>query len=780
MKAQLRYRMNSLVSIVLAVCCCLSMELAAQPLSPDSTASPDKITHKLIVRLRSTISASQAKELLSSVSQSGKRSEDSARGATQARFFRQERRWRGRTAFGGDKSARATAMPSDSPRSRISRTAILEYNSEAAMNAALQELHSNPLVESASVDRKIIELQAIPNDPYSANTLTRQWGIYALNLPNAWDLTQGHASLGSIDNAVVAGHPDLIQNFRPHLSRNVGVDAELNAVPGYDNLLGPYANHGTHTSGIMVAKGDNLEGVAGTCWNCSLTFASFGGGGNFNISTLATGYLYLMETGVQVVNGSFATQPGFNRTCPSADTGTQLVCDLMEIYTQEREGLIVAASGNGSMDLSPDIINLSVGLTDMPWPANASATIAVGASDSVGNRVVFSNYGPALDVVAPGISILSTSETLPFQPLFCEYTVGDEGDDDYGLCAGTSMSAPFVTGLLGLMRSADPLLTRAQLTSTLLSSGDRATSPTSDEGHGVPDAFEAVSDILGEVNGATIDNRLTPLFSFYSTTGQNSFFTTSAQMAAPALDGTFRPRPREFTSWGHCIPAGSSCWGEHIVSYLPYGSSISHYSRFPPLGGLVLGGSFPPLAEVFVFTTQNNPIQPSQPLVPLYRLSYVGANGANTENVDHVYTTEQAGIALYASVGYKLDAVEGYIFDDNYAQPADTEKLYRYYHPGRDDHKLFPESKLAAMTAQGYQLPSSSVSPWIGYVYTNTDTDGDELIDGFELAIGTCPNDSDTDNDGINDGDEVLQFPRTDPIGVVVACTTTPPPPPGC
>ena len=72
------------------------------------------------------------------------------------------------------------------------------------------------------------------------------------------------------------------------------------------------------------------------------------------------------------------------------------------------------------------------------------------------------------------------------------------------------------------------------------------------------------------------------------------------------------------------------------------------------------------------------------------------------------------------------------------------------------------------MTAAGYTQTSGS--SYIGYVYPNSDAESDKLIDGFELVIGTCMFDPDTDNDGISDGDEVLGYPRTDPITTVVAC----------
>ncbi len=315
------------------------------------------------------------------------------------------------------------------------------------------------------------------------------------------------------------------------------------------------------------------------------------------------------------------------------------------------------------------------------------------------------------------------------------------------------MSAPFITGLLGIMRSVDPLLESNNVKNALYKSGPFFPVENNEVGHGIPDMESAINNVLGSVNGQIMENRLTPLFSFYSTSGQDSFYTTVPQMAYPAITGTLTPQP----------VSGSA-------TYSPaYGASISYYPDFPHESA---SSPLPtPVAEIYLFTTKHNPVNSAQSLVPLYRLSYIGANGSNSLNTDHVYTTEQAGITAFENIGYKLDGIEGYLFDDNYPQPSGTEKLYRRYNLARDDHAIFPESKLSQMQAQGYT--SSSGNQYIGYVYLNQDSDSDGLIDGFEASLSTCLNDADTDNDGISDGDEVLGYPRTDPITVVVGCNST-------
>jgi hypothetical protein len=131
-------------------------------------------------------------------------------------------------------------------------------------------------------------------------------------------------------------------------------------------------------------------------------------------------------------------------------------------------------------------------------------------------------------------------------------------------------------------------------------------------------------------------------------------------------------------------------------------------------------------------------------------------------NVDHTYTTDRAEIAAYKNDRYNLDGIEGYIFPKNEPQPNGTVKLYRKYNPARDDHAIFPESMLSYMASQGYTVNSGS--EWIGYVFPNQDSDGDGLIDGYELMLRTDIHNSDSDFDGISDGIEVISYPNSDPM----------------
>jgi hypothetical protein len=379
--------------------------------------------------------------------------------------------------------------------------------------------------------------------------------------------------------------------------------------------------------------------------------------------------------------------------------------------------------------------------------------IAVGAVDNQGNMPTWVNRGLGIDLVAPGVDVVSTFYTgIDWIPqnvnnnaLFrCRDSLS--APPGYGPCSGTSMASPHVAGAAGLLRSINPLLSSAQIKHLLTSNASRRLSPNNTLGHGMPNMLASVRSALGSAREQTLINRLTPLFRLYTTTGTDNFYTTSPQMAMAAMYGSLQPQPE--------VENSRVTWSSNLGRLTP------GYSEFPrpPFSWYEN-----PRADVYIFTTHRNPFNPEQDLVPLYRLSYTGNyTGGNLRDVNHTYATDPARVSIYRSNNYNMDGIEGYIFPRYEPQPPGTERLYRKYNPTRHDTAIFPESMLSQMTADGYT--ANQGDDWIGYVYVNQDSDSDGLIDGFERVVGTGINNPDSDRDGIADGIEVNTYPYTDPL----------------
>ncbi|HEY2290102.1 MAG TPA: S8 family serine peptidase [Thermoanaerobaculia bacterium] len=665
----------------------------------------------------------------------------------------------------------------DSPEARLERYVVLSYPAVVDLEAVKKALAANPAVQHVE-ENVTVPLSAVPNDPLfqvQSSPTAYQWGSYTLNLPAAWDRIEGHAYVGLTDTGLEVNHPDLRAfhqsagnwffdggNFRKQLScefvNGTSCDDPTNSVDEHSPVQGrtpTELGHGTHTSGILAATANNSTGVAGACQHCSLMMAkvstvdSTGLNANPDILALGKGTKWLTDHGAQVINASLG---GPMDNCPvvnTCDDPTQ-PCPFLSFYCQNlaymdsHDVTMFAASGNYFQDID--------------FPAKDPRVIAVGgimsngsfwqeSGCSSGQNLCGSNYtktaGSAMQaLVAPAKEVMSTFyEGFSYFPPLCGDTSG------YGLCTGTSMASPYAAAVGGLVRSVNPLLSKASVRTILTSTASRSAAGLgwdSKLGYGIPNAASAVDAALGKVAGTTLKNRLTPLFSFYSSLATDSFYTTVPQMAAGALQGS-----SAYTS-SATDPVASGYTGFPGVPACQFSPCVSA-----------------PKAAVYIFTSDKAPYAGSLPLVPLYRMTYRPASTSDPHR-DTTYTTESGGLVAFKGVGYELDGIEGYIYQrctpEPSCIPAGAVRLYRLYNASRDDYAIFPESQLAAMQAAGY-VSSPGLNDWIGYVYPNVDSDGDGLIDGFERLIGTNPSSADSDCDGISDGAEVLNYPYGDPLG---------------
>jgi len=137
-----------------------------------------------------------------------------------------------------------------------------------------------------------------------------------------------------------------------------------------------------------------------------------------------------------------------------------------------------------------------------------------------------------------------------------------------------------------------------------------------------------------------------------------------------------------------------------------------------------------------------------------------------------------ASLEAAVADGYDFHGRQGYIYQrcgpEPACIPAGASKLYRLCNPAEDDCAVFLEHELAWFQSQGYTTAyPANTDPVMGYAYRNVDSDGDTLIDGFELLIGTSPASTDSDGDGNADGVEypLAGVPVSDPCaGPAITC----------
>jgi thermitase len=184
--------------------------------------------------------------------------------------------------------------------------------------------------------------------------------------------------------------------------------------------------HGTHVAGSVAALTNNGKGSAGTCPGCVLyNVKVLGDDKTGKGSWFAQGMIWSADNGAKVINMSLG-----------GSTSSSTVQDAVD-YAWSKGVVLVAAAGNS-------------GTSSPHYPAAYEHVIAVGSTDSKDRKASTSNYGPWVDVAAPGENILST---------VIDNTRTANVVEKYGTMNGTSMASPHVAGMAGLVWSKSDLCT---------------------------------------------------------------------------------------------------------------------------------------------------------------------------------------------------------------------------------------------------------------------------------------------------------------------------------
>ncbi|MFQ5867594.1 MAG: S8 family serine peptidase [bacterium] len=313
---------------------------------------------------------------------------------------------------------------------RIKNLYLLKVPPSKTINEMLKKYREDPNVEFA-VPNYI--RKAFTADPHFG----QQWGITQIHAPEAWDTETGKGSIviAILDTGVDYDHEDLEDNIwinKGEIPGN-GQDDDGNSYIDDDkgwNFVNEdddpdddhNQSHGTHCAGIAAAVTNNGIGIAGVSWKSKIMAVKvLDANGEGTLDDELEGIDYAVTKGAHIISMSFGTT-GYPPTPNELER--QAIDDAYN-----KGCLLVAASGN---DNKPYVA----------YPAAYDNVIAVGASNPSDERWGSSNYGPQVDVVAPGVNILSTVRMGTGLV-----------DSNYGPSWGTSMATPFVSGLAALILS---------------------------------------------------------------------------------------------------------------------------------------------------------------------------------------------------------------------------------------------------------------------------------------------------------------------------------------
>ncbi|CAN5540565.1 hypothetical protein BH24ACT26_BH24ACT26_20300 [soil metagenome] len=397
---------------------------------------------------------------------------------------------------------------------------VVRLPDQQSVAEAVARFEASPLVRAAQPDLYLQPLE-VPND----QRFPDQWALRNvgqrhpvtfvpggsagrargkagadIRATKAWDTQKGsrRAVIAVLDSGVDVDHPDLASRIwnNPGEVPGDGKDNDRNGfvddIHGWDfaenddTLLHPVqsvfaADHGTHVAGIAAAASGDARGTAGVCPGCKIMVLKFmraadvnGDGRKEMVGTQSAelrALAYARANGADIVNGSFggALWSGVERRA-FGKLGKSGVLSVL-----------AAGNENGDNDMYLTLYFNNDNVVDSLSPAypasyDLGSILSVAASnhrDQYGSSTAcslrtgnprwpcaFTNWGhDSVDVAAPGVDILST---IP--------------GGDYDTFDGTSMAAPHVAGVAGLVLSQHPRYSPKQLKNAIMSSVDRPVS----------------------------------------------------------------------------------------------------------------------------------------------------------------------------------------------------------------------------------------------------------------------------------------------------------------
>ncbi len=276
-----------------------------------------------------------------------------------------------------------------------------------------------------------------------------------------------------------------------------GVDVEvLNYIDinddnrGFWDVGGAPEGHGTHVAGILGAPANGV-GIVGACprklslgfykvfaVDSAESFVKSQGGSALQVYSSLVHLVSKRDSGSIEYGEGLGTVPA-GQTIPvnfsiGSNVASKIGAEFVN-YATENNLLLICASGNDSF-------------SGETFPAAYTATMSVGAVDHRGIRSQFLREDQQLSVVAPGKDIFS-SKGGPF-----------DNQDYYEVRSGSSMAAPYVTGLAAYLLTFDPTLTPGEVRTVIEESANNL-GGADDVGHGLVNFEEAVIRVKSHMAG---------------------------------------------------------------------------------------------------------------------------------------------------------------------------------------------------------------------------------------------------------------------------------------
>ncbi len=436
---------------------------------------------------------------------------------------------------------------------QIASVYVLETISDQSVGtirAMAELLQTQPEVKYADPVRRATAF-AVPNDPM----FPLQWGLFSptagVNAETAWTLQPStHDLTVAVVDSGILPHPDL----------------DGRVLPGYDFISDPgrardgnardpdprdegdwsagdcfgahYGSsfHGTFVAGIIAAKTNNGIGIAGLAGDARILPVRVLGkcGGTFE--DILEGVMWAAGIPIAGVPDNRHPAKVINLSLGGVGPCDQSLQEAIDA-AMAQGAVIVAAAGNESIETS-DVI-----------PANCSGVIAVGAHSAQGGLTSYSNFGPRVDLTAPG-------GDQPLTDLI--WGLGNDGttvpaEPSYHYSAGTSFAAPLVAGAAAMLIARDSLVTSGRVHDILV--GTARDWPDTSQcivpgvcGAGMLDAGAAVGSLLP--GGGSPPEGAVPVIEYYRADLDHYFITADpAEIASVDANPTFQRTGLYFYGW---------------------------------------------------------------------------------------------------------------------------------------------------------------------------------------------------------------------------------------